>query len=114
MISIFAFFFLINFGSSFRRAPRLNHRKRVSDDYTTACDLCQNLNSALIRYEDWGYTNDQIQASLLSNCNLFTGKSLEVCNYIADTYFPVFLYLGKQGVSALSSCTKMGYCSDLD
>ncbi|KAK8845995.1 hypothetical protein M9Y10_020939 [Tritrichomonas musculus] len=114
MISIFLIFTLIHSGTCLRRIPRRKKNQNLNDEFTTACDLCLTLNSALIRYNNYGYSDDQIQANLLNVCSDFPDKGLEVCNYISDTYFPVFLYLAKNGVPASSSCTKMGYCSDLE
>lgn len=115
MISILCIFALIPFGISSKRVPfRYQKKKVMDDDFTTACDLCQNLNSALIRYVNFGYDDDQVQASILSACAVFSGKARTVCDFIADTYFPVFLHLAKEKIPASSSCIKMGYCSDLE
>lgn len=115
MFCLLCIFFLIHLGSCSKKISWRSHKKRLyDDDFTTACDLCQNLDSLLIRYESYDYPDDQIQTSLLSSCNILSGKANEVCRYIADTYFPVFLHLAREGTAASVACTKMGYCSDLE
>ena len=88
------FFLLFNFGKCLKLNPSFRYKSiQIKDDFTTACDLCKNSVTVIKHLSDLGCTMDEIQVSILAACSLYSGKSREVCDSIASTYFPIFYFL---------------------
>ena len=97
----------------------LNSKAQIKDVVQYGCTICQGLVEGIVVHLQQGYDQDDLEISLLEECNILARDDLEpylkTCQDICTTYLPLFLSLiDVDDYDSTALCTRLGYCKAIE